>query len=523
MQMRDHNLIASSAAADLPPKVLEKIFAALRSESIAELGPSGDSGFRAPWVQAATWVCRRWREVALTTPALWSTIRIRARACEPEAINTLLKRAGEEDLEVVVNGLGLDMREACALVQPHGQRISMLSIDFDELQTEMVQMLLMHLGPKLVNLQLFCDLPAVRYGLGLDPEKVSGLRTLVVRHIYVHPKTEISSLTELQLDQLWGAGEREQRGQLLYAILARCPNLEILELTDTIPRAELVKSGTLPMLEFPKMRSLAVNELANDLPANLAYFKVPASAELHITARYDSCPPEWDDETTVLPMHVLPGNQFENFPMFAEETRDLSLTLGARCCLPDIMVMGGNWCIDIPTMEDSAESTNRLPEFVFHVLDGLPHIVLRPEIVKFLDLHISQHLPDFDDWAALLSEFPNVLALTVGGRRAFNAVIKALRAYKDDLLPKLFQLTACIAVKIDVNTKANARAFGALLVERAAAGKSLKSLIVSVPEIPLNDATVRLAGSLVAHMALRGGRVRVERTACIACHGIHKH
>ncbi|TFK80562.1 hypothetical protein K466DRAFT_605233 [Polyporus arcularius HHB13444] len=76
----------------------------------------------------------------------------------------------------------------------------------------------------------------------------------------------------------------------------------------------------------------------------------------------------------------LPGNQFENFPMFAEETRDLSLTLGARCCLPDIMVMGGNWCIDIPTMEDSAESTNRLPEFAFHVLDGLPDIVLRSEI-----------------------------------------------------------------------------------------------------------------------------------------------
>ncbi|KAI0718417.1 hypothetical protein C8T65DRAFT_693821 [Cerioporus squamosus] len=511
MQLRDHDLVLMAPAAELPPKVLEKIFLALQAESISDVSPCDDSGFRAPWVQAATWVCHRWREVALTTPKLWSTIRISSRTCEPEAIDTLIKRAGDEDLEVFVDGLGLDMPKACALVQPHGQRVSVLSVDFDEVQAATVQVLLMHMGPRLGNLQLYCDMPAAEHGLVLDPETVPSLHTLVVRHIYVQPKAEMGSLTELTLEQLWGAGEKEQRGQLLYTILAMCPNLEILDLTDAMPRADHLDPDTTPTLEFSKMRSMVVNELAIDLPANLAHFKLPASAELLITARYDSCPPEWDDETTVLPMNVLPGNQHENFPMFGDETIDLSLTLGARCCLPDIMVQGGNWSINIPTMEDEAESVNRLPEFVIHVLDGLPDIVLRPQNIKFLDLHISQHLPDFDDWAALLSE------------RAFNAVVGALNTYKEELLPKLFQLTACIAVKIDVNTKADARAFGALLVERANVGKLLKSLIVKVPEMPLNDATIRLAGSLVAHMALRGGRVRVERKACIACHGKHEH
>ncbi|RPD79403.1 hypothetical protein L226DRAFT_531208 [Lentinus tigrinus ALCF2SS1-7] len=378
------------------------------------------------------------------------------------------------------------------------------------------------MGPRLQMLQLVCALPAVECGLTLDPETVPGLQVLMVRHIYLQPAAEMASLKELRLEQLWGAGGKEQRAKLLYDILASFPNLEFLDLTDAIPAAHDVDAEAAPILEFPNLRSMTVNELAIDLPANLGRLKIPESAELHVTARYESCPPEWDEENTVLPMEVLGEKHFDNFPMLMEAT-DLSLTLGARCCLPDIMVQGGNWSFSIPSMEDEAEGVNRLPEFVNHILDGFPDVILRPQNVKFLNLHISQHLPDYDDWAVLLSEFPNVFALTVGGRRAFNAVVRALRERKEELLPKLFQLTACIAVKIDVNTKADARAFGALLVERAAADKSLKSLIVNVPEMPLNDATVRLAGSLVAHMSLRGGRVRVERKACIACHGYHEH
>lgn len=459
--------------------------------------------------------------MALTTPKLWSFICISSKECDPEAVNTLFERAGDENLEIHIDGLLLDMREACALVQPHGQRVAHLSAEFNELQAETIQVLLLHMGPRLDSLELECTYPTVEYKLTLDPETVPGLRSLLVRHIYIQPKAEMTSVTELHLDQLWGAGEKEQRAKLLYGILSSCPNLEILDLTDALPAAQDLDPEATPTLEFPKLLSMTVSELAADLPANLAHFKLPEGAQLLVNARYESCPPEWDDEEAVLPMHVLGEKKFENFPMFAEVT-NLSLTLGARCCLPEIMVQGGKWSVGIPSMEDETEGVNRLPEFVTHVLDGLPNMVLRPENVKFLELHISQHLPDYDEWAAMLSTFPNVFALTVGGRRAFNAVVGALRAH-EDLLPKLFQLTACIAVKIDVNTKAEARAFGALLVERAAAGKSLKSLIVSVPERRLNEATIRLAGSLVAHMALRGGRVRTERKACIACHGYHEH
>ena len=178
--------------------------------------------------------------------------------------------------------------------------------------------------------------------------------------------------------------------------------------------------------------------------------------------------------------------------------------------------------MSVPTFEDASTGENRLAEYAAHVLDGLPGMVVGANIA-FLQLHVAQHMPEYENWVGLLAEFPNVLGLTLGGQRAFRGAIEAMRAHRTVLMPKLVQLTVCIASALNVRIRFDARAFAGWLAERAKAGKPLESLIVSVPEMPLNTGTVHLAASLIAYMSVRGGKVRVERKACVTCHGKHDH
>ena len=479
-------------------------------------------GFQATWVPAATWVCRRWREVALATPQLWSSIDINVRHCDADAINILFERAKDEDLSVSIDGAALDMPTACALVQPNVQRISHLTIHLEESQASTVDALLLNMGPKLDTLQLFCTAIASESILTIDPQTVPNLRALTIDSIFVQPTATLESVRDLTLENLWGVSSVDQKLEVyLYKLLSSCPNLEGLDMTNALPGAHHLDSASIPTLEFPKLRCFWVSELAGDLPENLAHIIIPPSASVSITARYDECPPEWDDESAVLPMDVLPATKFENMPALAQ-TQDLSLLLGARCCVADIEISGGNWTVSVPSLEDVANGTNRLPEYADHVLEGLPEMVVPAQIV-YLQLHIAQHMPEYEDWAGLLGQFPNVVGFTIGGRRAFRNAIEAMRAHGTELLPNLVQLTVCLVASLNVGTRMDARAFGTWLKGRADGGKPLESLVVKVPEMPLNPGTFHLAGSLVAYVAVRGGRVHVEREACVACHGKYDH
>lgn len=479
-------------------------------------------GFQSTWLPLATWVCRHWREVAQETPQLWSSIDINVRHCNAEAINALFERAGKESLSVSIDGTALDMPTACALVQPQGRRIAQLTIHLEESQTSTVDVLLLHLGPKLDVLQLFCTASAKENALTLDPQTMPNLRKLHINDIFVRPMTKLNSLCDLTVQYLWGVESSEQKlGEYFYELLAACPNLECLDIIDALPGANNLDDTSTSILNFPKLRCLWVSELALDVPKNLAHFVIPPSASLSLTARYDECPPEWDDETAVMPMKILPESRFENIPALAQ-TKDLCLHLGAKCCTPNIQVSGGNWTVSVPDMQDINDGQNHIAEYAAHVLDGLAEMVIPANIV-YLQLHVAQHMPEYEDWKGVLAAFPNVVGLTIGGQRAFRGAIAAMRTHRKVLLPKLVQMTICIASALNIKMRFDSKAFAGWLADRAKAGKPLESLIVQVPEAPLNTGTVHLAGSLIAYMAVRGGRVGVDLKDCATCHGDHEH
>ncbi|TBU21776.1 hypothetical protein BD311DRAFT_792563 [Dichomitus squalens] len=524
---------ASLNAADLPPKILEYIFEILRDEH--RVTTTRDHGFLSSWIPA-TWVCRAWRAVALATPRLWSWIDINARHCDPEAIATLLARCGsDENLSMSLDGQAIDIAQACELVRPAAHRISHLSVCIDGDQAPLIEELLMHLGDKLGILQLYGADGVKEYNISLDTAQVPNLRTLSLTRIFMHPTTELCGLKDLTLNNMWSENGEMHAGEYVYGLLAVCPDLETLCMEDALPQAASVEIAAFPQIAFPNLRTLCVNDLAVDLPANLANFVVPPLASIHITARYDGHLPfsfetatvtgadnEADQEDdTVLPMDILPVSKFDNFPALVD-TVDLCLQLGTPCCTGDIRVHSANWEFTVPTLEDEIQGTNRLPELLDHIFMGFPTAFVDPTKIVFLQLHIAQGVPEYDGWAELLAQFPRVVMLTIGGRNAFNDLVMALK--RDvKLLQTLFQLTVCLAAPRTALTTADAKAFGAMLAERAEKGITLESLIVRVPEIPLNDATFHLASALVAYMAVRGKSVRVQRQDCHTCHMVRLH
>ena len=70
-------------------------------------------------------------------------------------------------------------------------------------------------------------------------------------------------------------------------------------------------------------------------------------------------------------------NEALKYPLLVNTIEYVSLQIGSRIgTLPDIMIEGQNFSVQIPTLEDvSSGGGNRLPEFATPVLDGLPAIV----------------------------------------------------------------------------------------------------------------------------------------------------
>ncbi|KAI0327718.1 hypothetical protein GY45DRAFT_1363124, partial [Cubamyces sp. BRFM 1775] len=58
----------------LPAEILEFVFMHLKNSD-----PDGSSGFNAEWIEVS-WVCRRWRQIALQCSALWAVTAVTERA-----------------------------------------------------------------------------------------------------------------------------------------------------------------------------------------------------------------------------------------------------------------------------------------------------------------------------------------------------------------------------------------------------------------------------------------------------------
>ncbi len=80
----------------LPVEIIATIFHYWKDTCL-----SNRYGLRADWVRA-TWICKRWREIALGTPVLWSSIVISRPVADDPVLEMQLDRAQGTALDLVV-------------------------------------------------------------------------------------------------------------------------------------------------------------------------------------------------------------------------------------------------------------------------------------------------------------------------------------------------------------------------------------------------------------------------------------
>ncbi|TCD62754.1 hypothetical protein EIP91_006452, partial [Steccherinum ochraceum] len=178
-------------ACRLPPEILALIFQLYITSVHGALSRTTEAQAPFEWIAGVTHTCQYWREVALSTPMLWTFVTV--AHCRPELIEAFVQRSKAAPL-VVDAAVGLKhMPDALSA------RLSLLHRVFDRIERLRVELpcaLYGDLFPQIPAstpsslLQLFLGLP------GMDEDIREQSRFPLVENVLVPPHT-ISSLQHL--------------------------------------------------------------------------------------------------------------------------------------------------------------------------------------------------------------------------------------------------------------------------------------------------------------------------------------
>ncbi|KAM5534158.1 hypothetical protein V8D89_012178 [Ganoderma adspersum] len=426
-------------------------------------------GLGADWVRA-TWICKRWREVALETPSLWSSVLISQGFKDDPAPRTQLDRARGAALELFVSNGDMSIDEVegvTELILARRSPITKFKIVCCEFLPS-IEEFTKAVAADMVSLSVHSD----RWERGKNKLQFSSdvfprLRQLTLCRIMPTPgAAPMLNLTRLDLAHALDRAYTVPPGTGIHQFLATCPNLEALstfhcfeyEVEDMI---EERGKDVLPVVTLPRLRSLSMEELGLDIATAVGTLRLPALSTFDLTG-HTACALYHCD------FFMIPQNISEALPPL-RRSRWLSLVAGGET-ISDVTFQGGpsdtledgddgddgdGWSIMLPDLDDEAEDPEPLglpnPYCIRSVtgcfLARIPHLVVPSDLVR-LQLHISNGLPMARDWTLFFAAMPRLRTLGIGSGALIRLI---LAAFEGDvaLCPELEGLELCVGVGLD--------------------------------------------------------------------------
>ena len=395
-----------------------------------------EHGLAAEWVRG-TWVCKRWRQVALDTAALWSSVIVLQRLADDPALEMQLDRAHGAALDLVVSCAGMsnrDLKKVLNFILSRTKAIERLDITSYHGQQTSSNSFIKDTGIAVVFLWLNDQSRGNdHHEWELTRAILPRLRHLALNRVVPTPGAlgPLLTLIHLQITNSF-------RG--VHNLLAACPNLERLE-TDVQSLHHGLDEQPVVILPHLRHLSVDVDYSMHKIAAVLSSLRLPSLASFHIP----DC--EANDHGDFA-IEVIPPNVTEVLPPI-RHSRCLSLVVGGA--REDLSLRGSSgdafqdepdreWSITMPSFADNSsgyppndELTS--PEFlsmqfyylarnVNRLLAHIPHLVNASNLVQ-LELHLAHGLPVARDWVRFFAPMSHLRTLGVGGVTLVSAVLTA--------------------------------------------------------------------------------------------------
>ncbi|KAF8871823.1 hypothetical protein BD779DRAFT_1805735 [Infundibulicybe gibba] len=257
--------------ARLPPEILFQIFVFhARLERKWLKGPL-----------TSTRVCKRWRQIGLSCPGLWS--RIDYEDCRSVAgMETMIKRSRSAPLYLAINDRANTSSQMMGLVVKNLHRFKSFDLLVQGRNTYVLSKLFSKPAPLLQHLQIsYTGLPAFTF----PPEFLSGSAPNL-RHIkltttsYVPWNSKLfANLATLEVNGGRCDGPDTPSLEMLLSALARMPALEILILCDCFPQ---IPSATAAHVDLPNLKQLRMIGPLRDVTCFLSKITINASAAVRL-------------------------------------------------------------------------------------------------------------------------------------------------------------------------------------------------------------------------------------------------
>ncbi|PIL26579.1 hypothetical protein GSI_12337 [Ganoderma sinense ZZ0214-1] len=432
----------------LPEESLARIFLAWKASSWW----SKAHGLGAEWVRAA-WVCKRWRDVALKTPTLWSLVLLAGGPGGIQALEVQLDRARGTPLDLLVLSREMSVQSvkaALGLVLRNKKRVKYLKVVFDIKQGAIVEAFVKGVRTKLVSLSLRSNAdPAPDDGLEFTPANFRcltklDLKAIIPVQVQGAPMLKLTKLT-LKYPVEYNTPEPEEPWRRVHSFLEACPNLKTLKVTFDFglpvdPGRPQLPYDDLRAVTLPKLRHLALNSSALDMSTVLGTLRLPALSSVELTAYCGSNPEDCD-------FFVIPQNISGVLPPLRRATC-VTLTVDEDLCLSGDSEDSW-WSVTLPDLEWTTERYRGSPCCLWYnaarFLARIP-LLVDPAVLVDLELHLANGLPIARDWARFFGGMVRLRSLEIGGVMLIRNVLEAFELAADSglgLCPELEDVALC--------------------------------------------------------------------------------